>query len=264
MSQPEAPSLDVLRQHCKALCLPTTRQIVGDALETARREDWPLETLLHFLLEQELAGRRQRRIQRRIKASHLPPGKTLSAFDQKRLPLRVRRQLSQLRRGELLDRAENLLFFGLPGTGKTHLAAALGYEWIANDRSVFFAPTYHLVGRLLRAKRDLELERELRRLDRFQVVILDDIGYVQQSREEMEVLFTFLAERYERRSVVITSNLVFSEWGQIFKDPLTTAAAIDRVVHHSVIVEFGSDMTSYRAEEATKRNRLEDHDDVVS
>ena len=145
MSQPEAPSLDVLRQHCKALCLPTTRQIVGDALETARREDWPLETLLHFLLEQELAGRRQRRIERRITASHLPPGKTLSAFDQKRLPLRVRRQLPQLRRGELLDRAENLLFFGLPGTGKTHLAAALGYEWIANDHSVFFTPTYQLV-----------------------------------------------------------------------------------------------------------------------
>jgi DNA replication protein DnaC len=129
---------------------------------------------------------------------------------------------------------------------------------------VFFTPTYQLVGRLLRAKRDLELERELRRLDRFQVVILDDIGYVQQSREEMEVLFTFLAERYERRSVVITSNLVFSEWGQIFKDPLTTAAAIDRVVHHSVIVEFGSEITSYRAEEATKRNRLESDDDVVS
>ena len=264
MSQPNTPSVDVLRQHCKDLCLPTTRQIVGDALETARREDWPLETFLHFLLEQELTGRRQRRMERRIKASHLPPGKTLAAFDQKRLPLRVRRQLPQLCRGALLDRAENLLFFGLPGTGKTHLAAALGYEWIASDRSVFFTPTYQLVGRLLRAKRDLELERELRRLDRFQVVILDDIGYVQQSREEMEVLFTFLAQRYERRSVVITSNLVFSEWGQIFKDPLTTAAAIDRVVHHSVIVEFGSDMTSYRAEEATRRNRLENDDDVAS
>ena len=264
MKQPNTPSVDMLRQHCKALCLPTTRQIVGDALETARREDWPLETFLHFLLEQELSGRRQRRMERRIKESHLPPGKTLSAFDQKRLPLRVRRQLPQLRRGELLDRAENLLFFGLPGTGKTHLAAALGYEWIANDRSVLFTPTYLLVGRLLRAKRDLELERELRRLDRFQVVILDDIGYVQQSREEMEVLFTFLAERYERHSVVVTSNLVFSEWGQIFKDPLTTAAAIDRVVHHSVIVEFGSEITSYRAEEATKRNRADVDDNVVS
>ena len=160
------------------------------------------------------------------------------AFDQRRLPLRIRRQIPQLCEGEFIDRGENILIFGLPGTGKTHLAAALGYEWVQRSYSVLFIPTFKLVGSLLRAKRDYELERELRRLDRFQVVILDDLGYVQQSREEMEVLFTFLAERYERRSVVITSNLVFSEWGQIFKDPLTTAAAIDRVVHHSLIIEF--------------------------
>jgi DNA replication protein DnaC len=120
---------------------------------------------------------------------------------------------------------------------------------------VLFTPTYQLVGQLLRAKRDYELERELRRLDRFQVVILDDIGYVQQSREEMEVLFAFLAERYERRSVMITSNLVFSEWGQIFKDPLTTAAAIDRIVHHSIIIEFGKEIGSLRMEEAARRNQ---------
>jgi DNA replication protein DnaC len=249
-------ALDVIRTYCKALRLPTVAQVLEDALTTAQREDWSPQTFLYHLLEQEMAGRHERRIARLIKAAHLPPGKTLESFDQQRLPLRVRRQIPQLCEGEFIDRTENILVFGLPGTGKTHLAAGLAYEWVARDYSVLFMPTFKLVGELLRAKRDYELERELRRLDRFQVVILDDLGYVQQSREEMEVLFTFLAERYERRSVVITSNLVFSEWNQIFKDPLTTAAAIDRVVHHSLIIEFGREMKSVRAEEAARRNRI--------
>jgi len=247
---------EALRLHCKVLRLPTIREVFNDTIGRAERESWSFETFLAHLLEQELEGRRRRRIERLQKMSHLPPGKTLDQFDENRLPLRFRRQLPQLITGEFADRAENILFFGLPGTGKTHLAAGLGNALIATGRSVLFAPTYQLVGWLLRAKRDYELERELRRLDRFQVVILDDIGYVQQSREEMEVLFTFLAERYERRSVMITSNLVFSEWDQIFKDPLTTAAAIDRVVHHSIIIEFGKEITSLRAEEAARRNQI--------
>ena len=249
-------ALDVINTYCKALRLPTIAQVVDDALLTAQREDWSLETFLHHLLEQEMDGRRERRITRLTKAAHFPPGKTLETFDQERLPLRIRRQIRQLCEGEFIERAENILVFGLPGTGKTHLITALGYEWVQRNYSVLFTPTFKLVGGLLRAKRDYEMERELRRLDRFQVIILDDLGYVQQNREEMQVLFTFLAERYERRSVVITSNLVFSEWDQIFKDPLTTAAAIDRVVHHSLIIEFGREMKSVRAEQAARRNSI--------
>ena len=155
-----------------------------------------------------------------------------------------------------MDNAENILAFGLPGRGKTHVCAAIGHELIQRGYRVLFQSAFRLVQRLLIAKRDFELERALKRLDHFDVVIIDDIGYVQQDRNEMEVLFTFLAERYERRSVMITSNLVFSEWDKIFKDPMTTAAAIDRVVHHSTILELSGD--SYRAEAArnrkTKRN----------
>ena len=142
--------------------------------------------------------------------------------------------------------------FGLPGRGKSHLVCGIGHELIKRGYKVLFLPAYRLVQNLLIAKRDLTLDKELRRLDRFDAVILDDLGYIQQEREEMEVLFTFLGERYERRSVIITSNLVFSEWDKIFKDPMTTAAAIDRVVHHAVILELPG--PSYRTEMAAKRN----------
>ena len=246
---------EALRLHCKALRLPTLLSTLADTTAMAEREGWTYDQLLLTLFEQELEGRRQRRVQRLLKQSQLPADKTLAQFDMQRLPRQIQRVLPKLCDGGFADRAENILFFGLPGTGKTHAAAAVGYELIHCGYPVLFVPTFRLVGRLLKARRDYELERELRRLDRFQVVILDDIGYVQQSQEEMEVLFTFLAERYERRSVIITSNLVFSQWDRIFKNPLTTAAAIDRVVHHSTIIEFGQEMKSVRAEEAAHRQR---------
>ena len=159
--------------------------------------------------------------------------------------------LPTLCEGGFVERGENLLAFGLPGRGKTHLVCAVGHELIQRGYRIFFTPTFALVQRLLVAKRDLRLEKELAALDRFDAIVLDDIGYVQQSREEMEVLFTFLSERYERKSVVITSNLVFREWDRIFKDPMTTAAAIDRLIHHAVIVEMTG--PSIRNEEAKKR-----------
>jgi len=168
----------------------------------------------------------------------------------KRLPPKVVQQARTLLEGSFVDRRENVLVFGVPGSGKTHLLCALGQELVRLGRQVQFWSTGLLVQELLIAKRDLKLSRVLKRLSGYEVLILDDLGYVQQSREEMEVLFTLLAERYERGSVLLTSNLAFSQWEQIFKDPMTTAAAIDRLVHHCVIVELN--IPSYRAEQAKK------------
>lgn len=249
-------TIEIIQLQCKALRMPTAVIVVEELLQRATQEEWSYESCISAILEQELVGRETRRITRMQKVSGLPDGKTIDSFQLGRLPLKARRQLDRLMSGSFVDKAENLLFFGLPGTGKTHLAAAIGHELVQKGISVLFIPVFKLVGRLLHAKQNYELEKALRKLDRFKVVILDDIGYVQQSREEMEVLFTVLAERYERRSVMVTSNLVFSEWGKIFKDPLTTAAAIDRVIHHSTIIEFPPSMTSLRAEVAAQRNGI--------
>jgi DNA replication protein DnaC len=174
-------------------------------------------------------------------------------LERDKLPAKVRRALPGLCEGGFTERAENVLAFGLPGRGKTHVACAIGHELVLRGYRVLFVPTYQMVQRLLVAKRELTLERELKRLDRFDAVILDDLGYVQQDRSEMEVLFTFLAERYERKSVIITSNLVFSKWDRIFKDAMTTAAAIDRLVHHSTILELTGD--SYRTATALQNQK---------
>ncbi len=232
----------------RALKLPTIRRHAEEIAQLAEREGWTFERYLHHLVELEVMERRRRRIARHLKDSDLPGEKTLATLVRSRLPPKVAKMLPGLCEGGFVDRGDNVLAFGLPGRGKTHLVCAIGHELIQRGHRVLFVATYALVQRLLAAKRDLRLEEELAILDGFDAVILDDIGYVQQNRDEMEVLFTFLAERYERRSVIITSNLVFSEWDRIFKDPMTTAAAIDRLVHHSVILEMTG--SSVRVEHA--------------
>jgi DNA replication protein DnaC len=219
----------------------------------AASEGWTYEQYLLRLCELELQKRELRKHQRLLTASRLPREKTLDNFERHRLKRPVERQFAALLNGEFLKRAENVLVFGSPGGGKTHLLAALGHELIGQGRSVYFVTSVLLVQKLLAAKQDLLLEKELKRLDKYEALIIDDIGYVQQSREEMEVLFTLLAHRYESRSVLLTSNLVFSEWERIFKDPMTTAAAIDRLVHHSVILELN--LPSYRMEAAQKKKK---------
>jgi DNA replication protein DnaC len=237
---------------CSEFRLPTVGAEVVRRFQAAEHAS-ALETLL-AVFELEASDRRQRRVERLRRAAKLPAGKTWEELDRSRLPAKLQQQLEDLATGGFVDQATNVLAFGLPGTGKTHAMAALADRLIEEGRSVLCVPTYQLVQDLLAAKRDLELPRALRKLDRFDVLILDDLGYLKQRANEAEVLFTLIAERYERRSIIITSNMVFSQWEEIFQSPMATAAAIDRIVHHSVITEF--DVPSYRTaaaqEEANK------------
>ena len=232
--------------------MPTIRGSYEEIAEQARADSWSYEQYLLELLNLECEVRKQNRISRNLRVSKLPISKTFENFEKKRLPTKVANHLNVLVNGSFLRRSENILAFGNPGSGKTHLLCAIGHALIENGKKILFIPCGQLVQDLLIAKRELEITKKLKKLSKFDAVIIDDIGYVQQSREEMEVLFTFLADRYEQGSLMITSNLPFSKWEQIFKDPMTTAAAIDRLVHHSVILELNTN--SYRMEQAKKRN----------
>jgi len=256
---PQDNSIDLM---LKSLRLPSFVKYHREVAHKAETAGWTFGAYLAHLAELELEERRRKRLERNLKRSGLPREKTLATLDASRLPAKVRRQVPILCEGGFVDRAENLLAFGLPGRGKSHLLAAVCHELVQRGYTVLFTPAYRLVQRLLAAKRDLALEAELKRLDRFDVVAIDDIGYVQQDRAEMEVLFAFLGERYERRSVLISSNLVFSRWDRIFKDPMTTAAAIDRVVHHATILELTG--PSYRTQAAKHRAGKADEDSSES
>ena len=239
-----------LTDQLKELRLPTFRDQFQETAVRAATENLSHLTYLSELATLECEARREGRIKRLMTRSKLPPGKTWDSFDFKRLPLTVTRQFETLRDGSFLNRRENILVFGRPGSGKSHALCALAEQLILQGRSILFTTCNLLVQQLLIAKRDLRLPKMIKQLSSFEGLIIDDLGYVQQSREEMEVLFTLLAERYERGSVLLTSNLAFSKWDQIFKDAMTTAAAIDRLVHHSVIIELN--IPSYRVETAKK------------
>lgn len=239
-----------LASRLKQLRLPTMRAMAISLSEQAASENWTHLRYLNELTILECEARRVNRIQRELKRSELERHKTWDQIDWKRLPLSVRQRMDQLRQGEFLKGANNLLIFGRPGSGKTLLLNSLGEALVQAGHTVCLAPCVKLVQYLLLAKKELRLPQFLSKLGKFSALIIDDLGYVQQSREEMEVLFTLIADRYERTSIMLSSNLPFSKWEQIFKDPVTTAAAIDRLVHHSVILELN--VPSYRLEQANK------------
>ena len=240
-----------LTKALRVLRLPVFASEHSTQAAVAAHEGWTFDRYLLALCELELRHRYSNRVQKRLTASRLPRDKTLANFDRTRMKKIVERQFAALLSGEFLDRTENVLVFGNPGSGKTHLLSALGHELIKRGRSVYFAPCVLLVQRLLLAKAELSLERQLKRLDRYEALIIDDVGYVQQSRADTEVLFTLLAHRYERGSVLLTSSVMFSGWDRIFNDPMITAAAIDQLVHHSIILEM--QLPSYRMGTIKKR-----------
>jgi DNA replication protein DnaC len=202
------------------------------------------------VLEREQEARWQKRIARFMREAKLPYDQTFETFERSRLPRKVDAQVSALLDGAFFARCENVLAFGNPGSGKTHLLCALSHALVQQGHRVKFWPCALLVQELLMAKRELTLPRLLKQFAKYEALLIDDLGYGQQSREEMDVLFTLLAERYERGRVLLTSNLPFSQWERIFKDPMTTAAAIDRLVHHSIILELN--LSSYRLEQSHK------------
>lgn len=233
----------------KALKLPAMAASFPDLALKAAKDGSTHEAFLHEVVRAECEQRDQRRIDRLQRQSGLPAEKTFQTLQLGRFPPLIQQQVERLRTGEFVAEAVNCIAVGKPGAGKSHLLAAIGHELVLQGHAVRWYSTASLVQQLLAAKRDLRLPQLLAQLDRADCLILDDIGYVQHDRDEMEVLFTLLADRYERRSVAITTNLVFSEWTRIFKDPMTTLAAIDRVVHHAVILDLMT-MDSYRAKEA--------------
>ena len=236
------------------LRLPAVKQIWPDIAARADKEGWPAARFLAALAEHEIAERNRRRIERHLKEAKLPPGKTLDSFAFDAVPMISKAQVMAICAGDgWLEQGANLILFGPPGGGKSHLAAAIGLALIENGWRVLFARTSDLVQKLQVARRELSLEAAIARLDKYHLLILDDLAYVTKDQAETSVLFELISARYEQRSTLITANQPFGEWNRIFPDPAMTLAAVDRLVHHATIFEMNVD--SYRRRTALQRQK---------
>jgi len=236
------------------LRLPAIKQVWADLAVQADKEGWPAARFLAALAEHEMAERRRRRIERHLAEAKLPPGKTLDTFDFEAVPVISKAQAMALAAGDAwLNQGANLILFGPPGTGKSHLAAALGHTLIENGWRVLFTRTTDLVQRLQIARRELVLETAIAKLDKYHLLILDDLAYITKDQAETSVLFELIGTRYERRSLLVTANQPFGQWGKIFPDQAMTLAVVDRLVHHATIFEMN--VESYRRRTALERKR---------
>ncbi len=236
------------------LRLPTMKAVWPEFTDRADQEGWPAAHTLAALTEQELVDRARRRIERHLTEAQLPPGKTLANFDFDAVPMISKAQVMALSAGDRwLDEGANLILFGPPGGGKSHLAAAMGLALVENGFRVLYTRTTDLVQRLQVARRELTLETAIQKLNKYHLLILDDLSYVTKDQAETSVLFELIATRYEQRSMLITANQPFGEWGKIFPDPAMTLAAVDRLVHHATIFELNVD--SYRRRTAMEKQR---------
>jgi DNA replication protein DnaC len=236
------------------LRLPTIKVVWPRFAEQADKEGWPAARFLSIIAEHEIAERGRRRIERHLTEARLPPGKSIETFDFEAVPMISKAQVMAITAGDAwLSKGANLLLFGPPGSGKTHLASAIGLTLVENGWRVLFTRTTDLVQKLQIARRELALEASINRLDRFDLLILDDLSYISKDQAETSVLFELISARYERRSMLITANQPFGDWDKVFPDPAMTLAAVDRLVHHATILEMN--VESYRRRAALERKR---------
>jgi DNA replication protein DnaC len=241
-----------LELHLAELRLPAIKQLWASLAAQADKEGWPAARFLAALTEHEMAERSRRRLERHLAEARLPPGKTLDNFDFEAVPVVSKAHVMALAGGEgWLNNGANLLLFGPPGGGKSHLSAALGFALVENGWRVLFTRTSDLVQRLQMARR--ELEAAIAKLDKYHLLILDDLAYVTKDQAETSVLFELISARYERRSLLITANQPFGQWGKIFPDQAMTVAVVDRLVHHATIFEMN--VESFRRRAALERKR---------
>ena len=253
MSGATAPLTGRLGLMLTDLRLPTIKRLAQDLCDQSDREGWPAHRLLEALCEHEIAEREVRRLDRHRAESGLSPDKRLSSFDFSTVPNVSKAKVMAMAEGhEWIDRGANVLLFGPPGVGKSHLVCALGHALIDAGRRVLFTRCSDLVQRLQAARRDLKLPQELAKLDRFDLLILDDLSYVKRDQAETSVLFELISERYERKRLALTANTPFSQWGEVFVDKAMTLAAVDRLVHHATIFEMNVESYRRRAAEAEK------------